>query len=47
MTREGVNFKVLDAKTGTDITHQILTQIIMDEESTGEKDAAGQLLCAN
>jgi polyhydroxyalkanoate synthesis repressor PhaR len=37
MTREGVNFQVLDAKAGTDITHQILTQIIMDEESTGEK----------
>ena len=37
MTREGVNFQVLDAKSGTDITHQILTQIIMDEESTGEK----------
>ena len=24
MTREGVEFKVLDAKTGTDITHSIL-----------------------
>jgi len=35
MTREGVDFKVLDAKTGTDITHQILTQIIMEEESAG------------
>lgn len=33
MTREGVDFKVLDAKTGTDITHQILTQIIMEEET--------------
>jgi len=33
MTRDGVDFKVLDAKTGTDITHQILTQIIMEEES--------------
>ena len=37
MTREGVEFKVLDAKTGADITHQILTQIIMDEESSGEQ----------
>lgn len=37
MTREGVDFKVLDAKTGTDITHQILTQIIMDEEAGGEQ----------
>ena len=35
MTREGIEFKVLDAKTGTDITHQILTQIIMEEESAG------------
>ncbi len=36
MTREGVDFKVLDAKTGADITHQILTQIIMEEEAAGE-----------
>ena len=35
MTREGVEFKVLDAKTRVDITHQILTQIIMEEESAG------------
>ena len=34
MTREGIDFKVVDAKTGTDITHQILTQIIMEEEAT-------------
>jgi polyhydroxyalkanoate synthesis repressor PhaR len=32
-----VNYKVLDAKTGTDITHTILTQIIMEEESNGEQ----------
>ena len=37
MTREGVEFRVLDAKTGTDITHQILTQIIMEEEASGEQ----------
>ncbi|EIZ80042.1 polyhydroxyalkanoate synthesis repressor PhaR [Novosphingobium sp. Rr 2-17] len=37
MTREGVNYKVVDAKTGTDITHTILTQIIMEEESNGEQ----------
>ena len=37
MTRDGVDFRVLDAKTGTDITHQILTQIIMEEETTGER----------
>jgi polyhydroxyalkanoate synthesis repressor PhaR len=34
MTREGIDFKVLDAKTGSDITHQILTQIIMEAEGT-------------
>ena len=37
MTRENVDYKVLDAKTGADITHQILTQIIMEEESSGEQ----------
>lgn len=37
MTRQRIDYKVLDAKTGDDITHQILTQIIMDEESSGEK----------
>ncbi len=35
MTREGVDFQVLDAKTGNDITHAILTQIIMEEEASG------------
>jgi polyhydroxyalkanoate synthesis repressor PhaR len=35
MTREGVDFQVVDAKSGNDITHQILTQIIMDEEAAG------------
>jgi len=35
MTREGVEFQVLDAKSGSDITHQILTQIIMEEEANG------------
>jgi polyhydroxyalkanoate synthesis repressor PhaR len=35
MTREGIEFQVLDAKTGADITHQILTQIIMEEEASG------------
>ncbi|MBW8785098.1 MAG: polyhydroxyalkanoate synthesis repressor PhaR [Novosphingobium sp.] len=37
MTREGIDFKVVDAKTGADITHQILTQIIMEEEASGEQ----------
>jgi polyhydroxyalkanoate synthesis repressor PhaR len=36
MTREGREFKVLDAKTDDDITHAVLTQIIMDEEARGE-----------
>ncbi|TCJ37351.1 polyhydroxyalkanoate synthesis repressor PhaR [Parafrankia sp. BMG5.11] len=35
MTREGVDFRVLDAKSGEDLTHTILTQIIMEEESSG------------
>ncbi|RVQ69122.1 polyhydroxyalkanoate synthesis repressor PhaR [Croceicoccus ponticola] len=35
MTRNGVDFQVIDAKSGADITHQILTQIIMDEEAAG------------
>lgn len=35
MVREDVDFQVLDAKTGDDITHSILTQIIMDEEASG------------
>lgn len=37
MTREGVEFQVLDAKTGSEITHAILTQIIMEEEQHGEQ----------
>lgn len=35
MTRDGTDFQVLDAKTGEDITHSILTQIIMEEEASG------------
>ena len=35
MVRENVDFQVLDAKSGDDITHSILTQIIMDEEANG------------
>ncbi|MEO6153435.1 MAG: polyhydroxyalkanoate synthesis repressor PhaR [Croceibacterium sp.] len=37
MTREGLDFQVLDAKTGADITHAILTQIILEEETHGEQ----------
>ena len=36
MTREGRDFKVVDAKTEEDITHNILTQIIMEEEARGQ-----------
>ncbi|WP_459787125.1 polyhydroxyalkanoate synthesis repressor PhaR [Alteriqipengyuania sp. 357] len=36
MTREGVEFTVVDAKSGDDITHSILTQIIVEEEANGE-----------
>jgi polyhydroxyalkanoate synthesis repressor PhaR len=35
MIREGRDFEVVDAKTGDDITHQVLTQIIVDEEARG------------
>lgn len=36
MVREGVEFVVYDAKTNDDLTRQILTQIIFEEESRGE-----------
>jgi polyhydroxyalkanoate synthesis repressor PhaR len=36
MTRAGREFKVVDAKTDEDITHNVLTQIIMEEESRGQ-----------
>ncbi|WP_298669479.1 polyhydroxyalkanoate synthesis repressor PhaR [uncultured Sphingomonas sp.] len=36
MTREGREFRVVDAKTDEDITHNVLTQIIMEEESRGQ-----------
>lgn len=35
MTREGREFRVLDAKSGKDITHSILTQIVVEKESHG------------
>ena len=35
MVRQKREFKVIDAKSGEDITHTVLTQIIMDEESRG------------
>jgi polyhydroxyalkanoate synthesis repressor PhaR len=36
MVREGREFQVLDARTDEDITHNVLTQIIMDEEARGQ-----------
>jgi polyhydroxyalkanoate synthesis repressor PhaR len=36
MTRDGREFVVVDAKTGEDITHNVLTQIIMEEEQRGK-----------
>lgn len=35
LTRSGREFVVLDAKTGEDITHSVLTQIIMEAEAGG------------
>jgi polyhydroxyalkanoate synthesis repressor PhaR len=35
MVRNKREFKVVDAKSGEDITHSVLTQIIMEEESHG------------
>lgn len=35
MTREGRDFKVVDARSDEDITHNVLTQIIMEEEARG------------
>lgn len=37
LTRKEIDFKVIDAKSGDDITHNVLTQIIMDEESGGHQ----------
>lgn len=36
MVRNGEDFTVNDAKTGEDITHSVLTQIIFEQESKGE-----------
>ena len=35
MVPEGREFEVVDAKSGEDITRQVLTQIIVDEEARG------------
>jgi polyhydroxyalkanoate synthesis repressor PhaR len=36
MVRSGRDFQVLDAKSGDDITHTVLTQIIMEGEGKGQ-----------
>lgn len=36
MIRDGRDFRVVDAKSNEDITHNILTQIIMEEEGRGK-----------
>ena len=36
LVREGQNFEVRDAKTGEDLTRQVLTQIIFEHETKGE-----------
>ncbi len=36
MVKEGVEFEVRDARTGEDITRQVLAQIIFDEENKGQ-----------
>lgn len=35
LVKEGAEFQVLDARTGEDITHSVLIQIIFDRESKG------------
>ena len=37
MVKDNVDFQVIDAKSGSDLTHSILAQIIMEEESAGEQ----------
>lgn len=35
MVKRGTDFLVQDARTGEDITRQVLTQIIVEEENRG------------
>lgn len=37
MVHEGTDFVVHDAKTGDDLTHSVLTQIIFEQEAQGER----------
>src|ERR1041385_4337738 len=36
MVKDGTNFEVHDARTNEDITRQVLTQIIVEEEGKGQ-----------
>lgn len=36
MVKQGTSFEVQDARTGEDITHSVLTQIIFEEEAKGQ-----------
>jgi polyhydroxyalkanoate synthesis repressor PhaR len=36
MVRDGDDFEVMDAKSGDDITHSVLTQIIFEQENKGQ-----------
>lgn len=36
MIKEGIDFVVYDAKTGEDLTRSVLTQIIVEQETSGE-----------
>ncbi len=49
MVREKRDFVVLDAKTGEDLTHSVLTQIILEQESKGQSllpvNFLRQLIC--
>jgi polyhydroxyalkanoate synthesis repressor PhaR len=44
MVRENIDFIVLDAKTGDDITRSVLTQIIFEQESRGQSMLPVQFL---
>jgi polyhydroxyalkanoate synthesis repressor PhaR len=43
MVKDGVDFVVQDAKTGENITRQVLTQIIFEEEAKGQNLLTGRL----
>jgi polyhydroxyalkanoate synthesis repressor PhaR len=40
MVRDGYDFVVYDAKTGEDITHSVLSQIVLEKETTGNGQGA-------